>query len=233
MLLQTLRHTLSLLIPHTCPVCGATCTQPHTVLCHSCLIQLPRLFSYRRADNVLADGGVNISWFRYTHSSPFAAVVKCTKYYSYPDMGRLLGRLMARQILADNTVEEGVPLLSDIDVLLPVPLHWTKQLTRGYNQSEAIARGIADVTGAAVADNLIARRPHGSQTNRTHTQRQVNVVNLFKLLEPQMLTGLRVAIVDDVITTGATSAECRNTVYNSGANPQWVGYVSLGRTMSD
>ncbi len=99
--------------------------------------------------------------------------------------------------------------LDDSWILIPVPLHPSKERERGYNQSYYIARGIQKLTGARVDTRTVRRiRKTRSQTKLTTSERQENVAGAFVFDDPRRtLTTQNVAIIDDVITTGSTIAE--------------------------
>ena len=96
-----------------------------------------------------------------------------------------------------------------IDVIIPVPLHKKKQQIRGYNQSEWIARGITAVTGIPVDTEMIVRRKNTeTQTHKSVFERWENVDGIFELHHVGALAGKHILLVDDVLTTGATTAAC-------------------------
>jgi competence protein ComFC len=97
--------------------------------------------------------------------------------------------------------------------LVPVPLHHVKKRERGYNQAEKIAAGISEVTGARVHPGTIIRRRHTrSQTTLSFDQRRENVAGAFSYVETQHRLRSKIAIVDDVITTGSTIVECASSI---------------------
>mgnify|MGYP002330882819 FL=1 len=109
---------------------------------------------------------------------------------------------MAAELL-DSGFFEGV------DVIIPIPLHKKKQQIRGYNQNECIARGIAAVTGIAVCvESVVRRKNTETQTRKSVFERWENVDGIFELNHVDSLTGKHILIVDDVLTTGATTIAC-------------------------
>ena len=94
----------------------------------------------------------------------------------------------------------------------PIPLHFIKHLRRTYNQSEEIARGISDVTGLPIIDNLKAARYHATQTRKSAAERKINASGSFKVTRKEEIEGLHILIVDDVITTGATMLDAMETL---------------------
>ncbi len=114
---------------------------------------------------------------------------------------------------------------------IPVPMHWTKRIRRGYNQATYIASGISGVTGIPIADNLKAVRPHRSQTRNGIRQRIQNVSGIFSVAHPSELNGLSLLVVDDVITTGSTMTQCCGMLH-SQSHPAAVSVLSLALSES-
>jgi ComF family protein len=114
-------------------------------------------------------------------------------------LGRELGRRMALMYAGELRAIEG---------LVPVPLHPARQRERGYNQSLEIARGLAAVLDVPVLENLVSRRHNTRQQALLGAeQRRENVRNAF-VVKQQVGCLKKLAIVDDVMTTGATLAAC-------------------------
>jgi ComF family protein len=104
-------------------------------------------------------------------------------------------------------------LYSDIDIVVPVPLHVRKTARRGYNQSEYIARGMASALGAGVDTRSVVRTRHNpSQALKEHSERWDNVKGIFAVRRPDKLSGRHILIVDDVLTTGATISSCAEAI---------------------
>ncbi len=124
------------------------------------------------------------------------------KYKGDLDLGIELGRMMARD-LKDSI------RFSDVDALLPVPLHQQKEHKRGYNQSQVLVNGMMDVLQVPCVNDLLVRRERtSSQTKRGRLARWHNVKEAFHLKNVESLRGRHVLLVDDVVTTGATIESC-------------------------
>ncbi len=115
----------------------------------------------------------------------------------------------------------GAPLLAEADLLIPVPLHWTRLWRRRYNQSALLAQAIVAAIGAGaprVAPDLLYRKRRTPiQGRRTRTQRAENVRGAFALRRPEMVQGRHVVVIDDVLTSGATVEECARILRRAGA----------------
>ena len=103
-------------------------------------------------------------------------------------------------------------IYEDIDVIIPVPLHPSKERIRGYNQSALFADGIANAMKKEVNADLLYRKVKTStQTKRERYNRWENVENVFELAKGyELLENKSVLLTDDVITTGATLEACAN-----------------------
>jgi ComF family protein len=112
-----------------------------------------------------------------------------------------------------------------LDALVPVPLHRHKARHRGFNQSEWLARYLATSAGIDVWTGLIKAIPTQPLEGLNRTQRRQTLRGVFTVTQPPPK---RVAIVDDVLTTGATAAELARTLKRAGT--QHIELWTLART---
>lgn len=227
----------SYLWPRICPVCGTSMRAVDSVMCMECLMKLPLcrehghelLDSRAMATNAILPAATVRAWFHYDPADSYADLIRLMKYGGRSRMGRDMGLLFGRELMTAAYHAHEVPF-ADVDVLLPVPMHWTKRLRRGYNQSEEIAHGLAAASGAAVADNLVAVRSHGTQTRLSQEARRSNIHECFELRHPSELAGLNIAIVDDIITTGASMGEALRAISHAMPGIASVSLYALGAT---
>lgn len=226
---RRLRQCISVIWPRECALCERPLEATEDVLCLQCLMELPRYGDTRQIVNTSVPGGSIAvrSWFFYDSYAPFARLIRDIKYHDRPGLARKLGREFAVEL-------EGDAFFSDhpIDVILPVPLHWTKHVARSYNQAAEIARGVSDVSGIKVGDNLRATRAHRTQTARSSTERDENVRDIFRIVRPAELDGRHIALLDDVITTGATMFSALHEIL-AVCRPASITFLSLGNTRPD
>jgi ComF family protein len=124
----------------------------------------------------------------------------------------------------------GGEVLDGADLLVPVPLHWTRLFARRYNQAALLAHAIHDAGGPPVApDWLVRRRRTPSQGRLGALARARNVKSAFALRPGRSVAGRRVVVVDDVLTTGATIEECARVLRRDGA--AFVGVLTLARAL--
>jgi ComF family protein len=138
-------------------------------------------------------------------------LVHALKYQDRTDLAPAMGRWMARA---------GRDLLDGADMLVPVPLHWRRGWSRRYNQSGALARVIEGDSGVAVAAEALRRiRPTEQQVGLSRPQRASNVQGAFKVATDRqhLISGRRIVLIDDVLTSGATVDACARALLRAKA----------------
>lgn len=218
---------ISLLAPHTCLLCGRSLVSGERGLCLTCLSQVPECplpghrLRLERLDRRMPVAAV-VTWLAYSNRSAFPSLLRRGKFGGRPDIIALLARQFAARVAARGD-------LRGVDVLVPVPMHWTKRLRRGFNQASIIARELSRATGIPVVDALGARRGHSPLSRSSGAAaRAAGIAGCFTLRRPEALAGLHVAVVDDILTTGATLSEAISTMMP--ARPAAVTAVILAAT---
>jgi ComF family protein len=140
------------------------------------------------------------------------------KYTGVRPLAKPLGALLARAIPREHR----------FDLVIPMPLHWKKRWSRGYNQSELLAREIARRWGVPVAQVIRRVKPTLPQAGLSNSKRRLNVRGAFRLRKGKNLHGLRVLLIDDVLTTGATASACAAVLKRAGASR--VAIATVART---
>ena len=212
-MIKTIKQWLSaagdVMLPRLCPVCGKALDGDEQWLCRNCLAKLPRTRYEEVEFNTMEQhfaGKIPIeratAYFFYEKGSPYASILHDIKYHSVPRMGHWLTPRAVRDMTSSHFFE-------GLDVVTAVPLHRSKLAKRGYNQSEYLARGIADELGIPYVELLKAVRPHATQTHKGAIERWQNIQGNYALKkDADRLAGKHILLVDDVITTGATLTVC-------------------------
>lgn len=206
---QWLNAASDVLLPRVCPVCHSVLDSDEQWLCRQCLAQLPRTRYEEVNFNTMEQhfaGKVPIeratAYFFYEKGSPYASILHDIKYHDMPNMGRWLASRAVNDMKASH-------FMDGIDLVTAVPLHRSKLAHRGYNQSEFLARGIADALHIPYREVLTAVRPHATQTRKGAMERWLNIQGNYELRKnADQLAGKHILLVDDVVTTGATLIVC-------------------------
>ncbi len=139
------------------------------------------------------------------------SVIHHIKYEGGRRLGRFIGNIVGELLSREMDFRK-------FDMMAPVPLHLIRKRERGYNQSELLCKGIVCHIDIPVYNNLIVRRRNTpSQTKLDGLQRQENVEGAFYVTSPEVVTGKKIILVDDVVTTGATMNSCAKSLINAGA----------------
>lgn len=210
------KDLFQLLFPEVCCACTRILYKGEQALCTLCLYDLPYTDHHRYADNKTARKlwgripfGAAMAFLHFRKAGPVQEIIHHIKYQNREDLGFILGKMMGEKLLSS-------PLYSDIDLVIPVPLHQRKERQRGYNQSLCISKGIAEVLAVPVLQHgLIRTVSTGSQTRKSRYKRYENMKDVFCVNKSEVLEGKVVLLVDDVITTGATLESCAITLMDA------------------
>ena len=142
------------------------------------------------------------------------------KYRPYlKDLAKTLaGILVEHLVISGKNTNE----IWQNSVLIPIPLDDKKLKSRGYNQSEELAKELSEVLQIPmIYDNLVKVKTTKPQMELKKEEREKNLEGAFKIKSPQALLGKKIFLVDDVYTTGSTMEECAGALLNAGAKSVW------------
>jgi ComF family protein len=220
------KNVVDTLYPPTCLACRAA-TDEHGALCPQCwsgmrFIERPyceRLgtpFEQDLGDGLLSPQAIAdppvftraraVARFE---EGPARRLVHRLKYSDRAEIARPMARWMARA---------GADVLADADLLVPVPLHPLRLWRRRFNQAAMLASEMSRLTGTPCDVVALLRvKASGSQVGRTRAQRAENVQGAFKVASGAVVKGRKVALVDDVLTSGATANAASRALLRAGA----------------
>ncbi|MDD7445402.1 MAG: ComF family protein [Clostridiales bacterium] len=187
LLCERCQEELNKPLPPRCPGCGR---KGWAALCPECSATLP--------------AGYLPFFAPFDYSGAAKALVRRLKYDCVLDAALPLGRAMAAALPAEP-----------FDALVPVPLNAKRERERGFNQSRALCEVVSAHTGVPVLDALVRTRYTKTQTHLSASEREANVRSVFECAAG--VRGMRIILVDDVRTTGATAKSCASVLLASGA----------------
>lgn len=194
-----------LVLPPRCVLCGGRGQRPCLDLCPGCEASLPP-----------AGGPVPGSpsalrrvYVPFSYAAPLDHLVHSLKYRGHLATGRVLGTLLADRV-------EVLGLHRDVDVIVPVPLHPARLAERGFNQSAELAGRVGRNLRLPVVESLaVRRRATRPQVGLHLDERRSNLAGAFAATPAAR--GLRIALLDDVTTTGRTLQELAAVLLEAGA----------------
>jgi competence protein ComFC len=194
-----------LIFPNTCLQCSHELSRFEKHICAFCWDKLQRTYfeSYEMASSMdqLFWGRIDLqetfALYFFEKEKPIQEILHALKYQFKAPLGRHFGRIMGETIEQSNKYKE-------IEALIPVPIHPQKRFLRGYNQSELLAEGMAEVLKIPILMDVVQKKSNNSsQTRKNRFLRWDNASEQFSLGK-KAIAYRHVAIVDDVTTTGST-----------------------------
>lgn len=200
-----------LIYPQRCRICGEYISYSPLKICNDCYKEFPYSYYWSWSDNPgyhILNSSVNvecvISLMYYNSQSVWKELISDFKYKGDRKVGIELSSMLAQKMIDHNCYKE-------FDYILPVPLHWIKILKRGYNQSLIIAKTLSDEMGIPFKSSVLKRvRYSKTQTAKNREDRAKVIYNTYVVSEKckKMIENRHILLVDDVMTTGATTVAC-------------------------
>ena len=190
-LFEFVRAMGDLVMPRACLACGCRLGMHERHLCLACAADVPYTHHWLQPHNPMADRfnevlerhrGTERMDYAYAvalmhYKANYRAIPRALKYHGNLAAGHHFGSMLGRHIAS-------APHFADIDLIIPVPLHWTRLRTRGYNQAEVLARAIASSIYATCRTDLLVRtRRTRTQTRLSVEQKARNVASAFRVPE--------------------------------------------------
>lgn len=235
-----LKELADIILPRECVVCGDRLDRYEKHLCLHCLADLPRTFTWMMPHNPMADKFNELiqrdlesyepyifasSLFFYSGEANYRKIPQALKYHRNISIGKMFGKALGERMAAAGH-------LSDVDTVIPVPLHWLRAWQRGYNQAEVIAAEIAEAMHAELHTGLLYRRRNTrTQTKLDVEHKTLNVSGAFAVKEKalnKVAAARHILIVDDVFTTGATLKACYRALRPYFPNSVRISIATLG-----
>ncbi len=234
--LAALNALLSLLYPPRCAVCRTLgCALP---LCQACMAAVVPIAEplCLHCGHALEPGKVCANCQQHppafdraralgAYQGVLREAVHGFKYRNCPALAEPLGGLLAAQARTQSAALHGLKF----DGVLPMPMHAARRRTRGYNQSERLARVVARELGLPLETSLLLRaRATRPQVGLSAAHRRSNLQGAFRVSRPQDAAGKTFLLVDDVMTTGTSLSECAAMLKLAGARGVYALALAAG-----
>ena len=212
-------------LPRFCPGCNTKLSTKDKPVCKECLDSIlvadeERLKNEYKKDfastKIIKDF---YSKYVFETDKTLQHIIHALKYGRQFKLGIFLGETLAEGIKTCNW---------QIDLIVPVPIHHLKKAERGYNQSDFIAKGLSKSLHIAYSTKMLKRNRYTeSQTGLHINERAENVANAFKVRNSKKIKNKNILLVDDIITTGATTQECGKALVNGRASSVYACSVGI------
>lgn len=218
---------LDFFLPRFCPSCKTKLLSSEEFVCSSCMKnikmadkeRLQAEFERKFYNKKIISGFISLYVFE--KDKELQQIIHSLKYSGRFLIGSFLGRELGKKIR--DQIQNW-----NIDLILPVPLHQLKKAQRGYNQSFYIAKGLSRKINLPVTSGIIKRKKFTqSQTTMNLIERQKNIKGVFRIKSRKRIVGKNILLVDDIITTGFTIAECGKVLLESGAAKIYAASVAI------
>lgn len=213
-IVEYLSNFVNLVYPNYCLLCESNLHQNEATICTICEVKLPYTNYHTTIDNPIEKklwGRVPIqkasSLLFFEKGLEVQKLISNLKYKNREDVGVKLAEIYSRQLLKDQSE------FLQVDLLIPIPLHYKKQKRRGYNQCDSFTKTLSELLGIPFSFNSIERKIDTiSQTGKSRINRWENVSEIFKVVNSEKLKNKHILLIDDVMTTGATLEALANKI---------------------
>ena len=218
---------LDFFLPRFCPSCFIKLNPCENIICPACKSNIKKAeASFIKAEyerKFESDGIIKefLPLYIFEKDRPLQYLLHSLKYEKRFLIGKFLGNEMALNLREKISRWQ-------ISCIVPVPLSKVRKADRGFNQSYFIAAGISNVLNIPIAGKLVRRVKYTeSQTKLSLSERQKNIRQAFKIDCSKIREGMKVLLVDDVITTGATISECARELDKAGIGSIYAVSVAI------
>lgn len=200
-----IHYVYRLLFPPKCTLCQTLLTKQETDLCHHCRIQTPEFQKGKFNFSFLA--GWTAVWY---YKDDVRQSLLRYKFYNARSYAEIYGRFLAMKLQRDG--------LDHFDILTWVPTGTVRRLKRGYDHVALIGKSVSRELGQPLTKVLKKVRNTPPQSGiHDPAGRRANVLGAYRVIDPDAITGKKVLLLDDIITTGATVSECARVLLTAGA----------------
>ena len=207
------KDLLNLFYPRVCLSCDELLHDKEEILCHNCLPQLPFTgFDFSKNNPVYEqlskwiDIEYASSLFIFHQEGVIQEIIHQLKYKGHQEIGKLMADFACESYGNNSNFKQ-------IDYIIPVPLHKKKLKQRGYNQLTVFGKNLGNCSGIHYDENILIRKIHTeSQTKKNTEERRKNVSEAFEVIQGGKYKGKHFLIIDDVMTTGATTEACARVI---------------------
>lgn len=196
-------NILELIYPKTCGMCENI---SNSYLCSKCKLKIKNLLKLNTVQ--YKDKYFNSHTYLFRYEEGIRDRLLKYKFRDYSYLYKFFSEIIVNNCNLEN----------NYDIILPVPIHKKRKQTRGYNQSELIAKEVAINSNLEYSKNVLIKTINTvPQSTLNQHQREKNVLGIYKVINSQIIKNKNILLIDDIYTTGSTVNECSKVLKQNGA----------------
>src|SRR5690625_2341018 len=219
---------LNVLLPRFCITCNNTLLSMEELLCSFCLSELPLTHFHTYNDTTVLDKFYGLlpvyqatAMLYFVKKEVTQKIMHKLKYEAQQDIGIYFGKWLGKDL-------SQIPSYSDVDVVVPVPLHKKRLRSRGYNQVTKFAKHIADQLNASFCERSLIKVTHARSQVGLGRWSRFGSKEVFRLGDASLIQDKHVLLVDDLIATGATLINCGKELLKAPVRKLSIATLAMG-----
>lgn len=206
-ILWLINHIINLIYPNVCGICGKISKED---LCKKCEIELNNI------EKIKIDKYTNKNFRKHLYIFKYEGIIKEILIKFKFNEKPYIYKAFVKFIIKNKKI---CRFLKSYDIIIPVPIHYSRKVTRGYNQSALIAKQIAKyLNNIKYEDKVLLKKVNNKpQSTKNREERKSNVVGAYYTKNEYKIYNKKVLLLDDIYTTGSTVNECCKMLKKAGA----------------
>ena len=201
-----INHVINIIYPNVCGICDKICKEN---LCTKCEIKLKNIAKIK------IDKYKNKNFEKHLYLFKYEGIIKESlikfKFNEKPYIYKSFVNFLIKN-------KKICRFLKSYDIIIPVPIHYNRKVTRGYNQSALIAKEMAKYLNIEYSDKVLLKKINNkAQSTKNKEERKENVIGVYHIKNEYKIYNKKIILLDDIYTTGSTVNECAKVLKKSGA----------------
>lgn len=211
-----INHAINLIFPNVCGICDEICKED---LCKKCEIELNNIAK------VKIDKYNDKNFKKHLYIFKYEGIIKERLIkFKFREKAYIYKAFV--NFLIKN--EKACGFLKSYDIIIPVPIHYNRKVTRGYNQSALIARDLAKKLGIEYEEKVLYKKVNNKpQSTKNKEDRTENVIGVYYTKNEEQIYNKKIILLDDIYTTGSTVNECCRILKLAGA--KYVDVITIAK----
>ena len=205
-ILYFINYAINLIYPNVCGICDKICKDD---LCKRCEIKLNNISKFK------IDTYKNKKFKRHIYLFKYVGRIKVRLINFKFHQKAYIYKSFVNFLIKNEKI---CRFLKSYDIIIPVPIHYNRKVTRGYNQSALISKNIAIKLQINYDEKVLLKRVNNKpQSTKNKQERKNNVIGVYYIKNKEKIFNKKVLLVDDIYTTGSTVNECAKVLKTAGA----------------